>query len=112
MIFLKYLIFKQNKSNKDQNPWDSCVISVLILNKLTHKQLQEIVLTSTIYLTTVSLNVIMSDQFITNKNIDSLAVDNDFGDLIVCDLNFDLKEDLAIKTLQVGMVAQLIISTI
>ena len=89
----------QTKINriKTQNPWDSCVISVLILNKLTHKQLQEIVLTSNYLFDDCFIECNNVRSFITNKNIDSLAVDNDFGDLIVCDLNFDLKEDLAIK---------------
>jgi hypothetical protein len=79
------------------NSSDSCIITVLIINKVTHKSIHEIKIFSKWLFDDCFTNCSLVRSFITNKNVNATVVDNDYGDLIIVDLNFDGKEDIAIK---------------
>ena len=76
---------------------DSCIISAFITSK-SNSEIQRIIITSNYLLGDSSF--ILCDNvrsYITNKNINVEVADNDFGDLIVADFNFDGYDDFAIK---------------
>ncbi|MCO5234081.1 MAG: hypothetical protein LC105_05580 [Chitinophagales bacterium] len=75
---------------------DSCIIKVYILDKKTQKELDSILITSRFMYENVFKNCDNFRSFITGKNINNEALDNDFGEFIVADLNFDSKDDIAI----------------
>lgn len=77
---------------------DSCIITVFVKSKLTKLTVQTISFGTEFPLfksSFVDCNNVRSYTTGINKNAE--VVDNDFGDLIVADFNFDNKEDFAIK---------------
>jgi len=78
------------------NP-DSCIITVVVIGKITKDVIQIISLTSNSLFDGCFTNCKSVRSFTTKKNLNSLAIDNDYGDLIIADFNFDGKEDIAIK---------------
>jgi hypothetical protein len=95
----KTFVFQTNiiRIKLDKEP-DSCLISVYIIIKTTEKTIQSIRFSSNFLLgdsSFVCCNNVRS--YTTGKNINAEVIDNDYGDLIVADFNFDNKEDFAIK---------------
>jgi hypothetical protein len=80
----------------ETNP-DSCIITVAVIDKKTKDTIQIIRLTSNSLFADCFINCKSVRSYTTKKNLDSLVVDNDYGDLIIADFNFDGKEDIAIK---------------
>jgi len=79
-----------------------CEIIVLsISNKLTKVE-QIILLNSDGLCKGDLLNCNSVRSYITNINYKVVAKENDFGDFIIADLNFDGKEDIALKAESVG----------
>jgi len=76
---------------------DSCIITVAVIEKMTKDTSQRINVTSNYLFDECFTNCESVRSFTTKINLDSLAVDNDYGDLIIADFNFDGIEDLAIK---------------
>ena len=76
---------------------DSCIISIEIEDKTTTRKLQIITMTSNYLWDGCFTNCNSVRSFTTKKNLDSKIIDNDYGDIIVADFNFDGKEDIAIK---------------
>ncbi len=76
---------------------DSCIITITIIDKFKKTEVQKITYSSTHLFKEVFLDCGFERSYITYQNIKSKDVDNDFGDLIVADFNFDDKEDFAIK---------------
>jgi hypothetical protein len=77
---------------------DSCRITVLVKDKITKQTIQTVHITSNYLLgesSFVNCNNVRS--YTTGINLNAEVVDNDFGDLIVADFNFDKKEDFAVK---------------
>jgi len=83
-------IFFKNGDN------DSCIIKVFILDKKTQKDVDSILITSRLMYENVFKNCDNFRSFITGKNKNKEAPDNDFGEFIIADLNFDSKDDIAI----------------
>lgn len=89
--------FKIEIKRINRNPqMDSCVIKVAIFDKSLSKLIQEFQYSSEFFYDAFNEcgNV---RSYTTNVNRDSEAVDNDYGDVIVADFNFDNKDDFAIK---------------
>jgi hypothetical protein len=82
---------------------DSCIITVTIENRTT-KNLINTFLISTNYLLDDSSFVRCDNvrSYTTGKNKNMQVADNDYGDIIVADFNFDNKEDFAVKREQGG----------
>jgi hypothetical protein len=83
-------IFFQNGDN------DSCIVKVFILDKMTQKEVDSILITSRLMYKDIFKNCDNFRSFITGKNRNKEAPDNDYGELIIADLNFDSKDDIAI----------------
>lgn len=77
--------------------FDSCIVTVSVTNKQSAKNIFTVHFTSGLLVTD---SAFMNDNvrsFITGKNKHAQVVDNDFGDIVVADFNFDTKEDFAVK---------------
>jgi hypothetical protein len=74
---------------------DSCVVTVTILDKVTQRRIQEIRYSAVYLFDKVFKNCESVRSFTTQKNDSAEVMDNDFGDLIIADLNFDGKDDFA-----------------
>jgi hypothetical protein len=85
----------QRRSDKTATH-DSCVINMYVKDKQTKKRLDTISITSTTNFIDLfaSCDTVMS--FTTGFNSKRLIVDNNFGYIVVADLNFDQKDDIAI----------------
>jgi hypothetical protein len=84
------------KLDTDVNYKRISALSLLIFNK-QNKLLQTIKIAPGYLYDTVFRNNNDAKSYITGKNKQVEVIDYDFGDLIVADLNFDGKEDFAIK---------------
>ena len=76
---------------------DSCIVKIVVSGKTDKNIVYETDITSTYLLgnnTFANENV---RSYITGKNINKDVIDNDYGDLVVADFNFDGLEDFAIK---------------
>jgi hypothetical protein len=70
----------------------------LVKDKITKQKIQTVLITSNYLLgesSFVNCNNVRS--YTTGLNQNAEVVDNDFGDIIVADFNFDKKEDFAVK---------------
>jgi hypothetical protein len=75
---------------------DSCIVQVIVLDKKTHLKIDSLVLTSIYYFGDVFQDCNNVRSYITGKNETQRSMDNDYGEFIIVDINFDSKEDLAI----------------
>ena len=82
--------------SKDENNLGKAEIIIKIIDKKRNEEIQKI--------SFMSEFILKSESFKNGKNNKSypsnthlISIENDFGDLIVADLNFDGKEDIAIK---------------
>lgn len=75
---------------------DSSILYVSIFDKKTKKKLDSIEILTVYYFGGVFESKKNARSFITGKNKSKETIDNDFGDLIVADFNFDSKEDFAV----------------
>jgi len=75
---------------------DSCVLKVLIKEKQTKVVVDSMLITSLFYLDDTFANCDSVMSFTTKFNAQRQVVDNYFGDMVVADLNFDNKDDIAI----------------
>lgn len=76
---------------------DSCKIKVDVFDKSSSKLIQVIQYSSVSFFNDAFSDCGNVRSYTTNVNRDSDAVDNDYGDIVVADFNFDNKEDFAIK---------------
>jgi len=82
----------------NRNPqMDSCVIKVAIFVKSSSKLIQEIQYCSEYIFGDAFSDCGNVRSFSTHVNQDSVALDNDYGDIVIADFNFDRKDDFAIK---------------
>lgn len=68
-----------------------------VVDKVRKKQIQNIVIKPTYLFSDVFVNCNSVRSYTTGLNKNMESIDNDFGDLIVADFNFDSKEDFALK---------------
>lgn len=76
---------------------DSCEIKVSVRKKKTGKLVQAVLVKSGYMLSSDFNNCKDVRSYVTGFNAKRQAVDNNFGSLIVADLNFDGREDVAVK---------------
>jgi hypothetical protein len=76
---------------------DSCSIQIAIISKATQQPIQTLALTSTYLFDSVFNKCSNVRSYITHTNTKIEALDNDYGDLIIADFNFDKLEDIAVK---------------
>lgn len=82
--------------NKNEEVHDSGIVTLVLLSKGSNVPLDTISVASTLLFSNYfedSANVL---SYATNVNTRKQIVDNYFGDLVVADLNFDKKDDIAI----------------
>lgn len=88
-------VVKRTKSTDEYN--DSCIVTVIVKNRSTQQVVQKMEVVSLDLFGGAYTNCNAVRSFTTGKNIDSIASDNDYGDFVVADFNFDLREDIAFK---------------
>lgn len=72
-------------------------IRLQIRSKADKKQLQKIVVKPDLLFQDAFTKCSAARSFVTGKNKNAEATDNDYGDFIVVDFNFDNREDFAVK---------------
>ncbi len=72
-------------------------IRVKIIGKISKKTVQQIVVKAELLFADSYKDCSATRSFMTGKNKNAEADDNDYGDFIVADFNFDGKEDFAVK---------------
>jgi len=77
--------------------YDSCIVTLTIINKITKNAFQKIQLSSTYFFEKVFNKCNCVRSYSTGKNKNLMVIDNDYGDLIIADFNFDSKDDIAVK---------------
>ena len=82
---------------KTKNLFDSCVVKITVIQKGTSKPIQTIKIISDYFFEGVYTDCNAKRSYITSKNVNVETSDNDFGDIIVADFNFDDREDIALK---------------
>ena len=90
---ISYILIKDTDLN---NPFRTRKLTLTISNK-KRKLIQQIKLNTNILYDDVFKKDTSSRSYITNFNTQADAPDYDYGDLIIADLNFDGKEDIALK---------------
>ncbi len=94
----KQFNFKTNLTRiKTKNLFDSCIVKITIIKKETNKPVQTIKIISDYFFEGVYTDCNAYRSYITLKNLNIEPMDNDFGDIIIADFNFDNKEDVALK---------------
>lgn len=93
------LNFKTNikRIKIQERTFDSCTVKIEIFKKSTNKIRQTIVFGSDLLFKESFSNCNNIRSYSTGKNKNVQSVDNDFGDLVIADFNFDGIEDFAIK---------------
>lgn len=76
---------------------DSCLINIRIINKVQKKEVQLIQISSTFLFDNAFRDCYCVRSYVTGKNKKNDSSDNDFGDLIIADFNFDSIADMAVK---------------
>lgn len=79
------------------NETSACKITLSIIDKKTSKEIQKIIINSEYIFEKDFKDCSKIRSYSTSVNNKEIDIDNDFGDLIVADFNFDGKEDIAIK---------------
>lgn len=75
---------------------DSCVARLVMVDVLTGKPLDSLTVTSSFYFSSVFADCGRVVSYATGFNKDWEVVDNDYGDIVVADLNFDGRDDMAV----------------
>jgi len=91
-------IFTTEIHFESQKKLAPCKILVIVSDKKTIEKIQSFEISSEFILASESFkNCSTNKSFITGKNQNKKAVENDYGDIVVADFNFDNKEDFAVK---------------
>jgi hypothetical protein len=92
------LLFTSEIISKSNEKLGACKIIITISDKNSGKRIQVFEIESEFILINESfINCDFNKSFITGKNLHIKAIENDYGNLIVADFNFDNKEDFAVK---------------
>lgn len=92
------LLFTSEIISKSNEKLGACKIIITISDKNSGKRIQDFEIESEFILINESfINCDFNKSFITGKNLHIKAIENDYGNLIVADFNFDNKEDFAVK---------------
>jgi hypothetical protein len=90
-----YKVHYQKKACDSNDIGGNIDIKISILKKSNGRIIENIILHPHYLYPGVYENCLRARSYITGVNMDTLAIDNDYGELVVADLNFDGKEDLA-----------------
>lgn len=90
----------ETKISKEFNKPNKIRIIVKVIRKLDNKIVSNIFFDAKaeLLLDTEFKSCNNVRSYVTGKNKNLNVIDNDFGDIIICDFNFDGKEDIAIKS--------------
>ncbi|MDI9871924.1 FG-GAP repeat protein [Flectobacillus roseus] len=86
--------FKRYTDTKEK--LDSCLLKIFIKDKVKKSTVDSFSIVSTFYVSGMFMSCDSMTSFTTNFNSDRKIVDNYFGDLVVVDINFDGKDDIAV----------------
>jgi hypothetical protein len=92
-----YIITTVKKKNADSAQAEISQVFLQIVGKANKKQIQQIAIKPAHLFDDAFTDCSAARSYITGKNKDAEAEDNDFGDFIVADFNFDNREDFAVK---------------
>ncbi|PIF29991.1 hypothetical protein CLU81_0377 [Flavobacterium sp. 9] len=84
------------KIKNPNNEIDSNSVKIIVSNKISNKK-QEINFGSSYLFEKTFIDCKTVRSYSTGINKNNKAIDNDFGDLIITDFNFDNREDFAVK---------------
>lgn len=90
------------KRIRTKHAFDSCLVRIKIVDMRNDSLLQTIKFQSNFLFDFSYSHLDSCRSYITCKKQNSDAPDNDFGDIVVADFNFDGKEDFAFKTEEGG----------
>ena len=76
--------------------YDSCIVTLILTDIKTLKMIDTLSLSSIYFYGSVFDDCENVRSYSTRFNHDKIVVDNQFGDIIVADLNFDKKDDIAL----------------
>ena len=85
------------KRIREYKSFDSCIVTIRVKNKTTKKIIQTVHFTTKFLFDSSYVNCNNVRSYTTGKNKNAFVGDNDYGDMIVADFNFDNREDFAIK---------------
>ncbi len=86
------------KRGISDNGFDEAAVTVIVTDKATKKETQRINFKTERVFAEAFTNCTAVQSYATGFNTQRDNADSDYGDLVVADLNFDGREDLAIKT--------------
>lgn len=90
------LLINFKRFSKSHELHDSCTLSILIKDKNSDRTLDSISMNSLFYFGDIFFNCDSMTSYSTKFNSNRQVVDNYFGDIVVADLNFDNKDDIAV----------------
>jgi hypothetical protein len=76
---------------------DSSVVTITAISKLGKKHVQSITIPTDCLSNSAYVRCTAARSYTTGKNLTADAPDNDYGDIIVADFNFDGRDDFAAK---------------
>lgn len=85
------------KASDENNTLRTTKVYIRIFNKINKKQVQKITVNPEYLFETAYSECSTVKSYVTGKNQKAEVVDNDYGDLIITDFNFDGREDFALK---------------
>jgi hypothetical protein len=92
-----YKVIRSDHQDNDTSLMKS-TITIEVYSKSDQKLFQKLQFTSTGYIISNTFTECSNDRsFITGHNMKPDIADEDYGDIVVADLNFDGKEDFAVK---------------
>ncbi|RYU92968.1 XAC2610-related protein [Emticicia agri] len=75
---------------------DSCIVRLIISDKIDHHVIDTLLLTSIYYYDNVFKDCNHVLSYSTKVDFKGVGDDNDYGNIVIADLNFDNKEDIAV----------------
>jgi hypothetical protein len=78
------------------NDLDSCSITIAVVDKQSKKMVQSIQYSSVFLYNSTFRKCDFVRSFTTGKNVNVEPLDNNYGDLVIADFNFDGREDFAV----------------
>jgi hypothetical protein len=86
----------QRIKNENRDFGDSCIITIRVIDKRTRQTVQTIRIISDFLFSTAFKDCDHARSYSTGANSKAEIMDNDYGNIIVADFNFDSKEDFAV----------------
>jgi hypothetical protein len=91
-------ITQTKRIKRPDNVFDSCNVTIKIIDKASKKTIQVISLETSDLYDGDYAKCRLVRSYSTGKNKHDTITDTDYGDMVIADLNFDQKEDIAVKS--------------